>query len=66
MYQCLEIIQKNINNQVNAKKKLKAIDLYSNGCTQQPVNPPNNPVLDNNSTQQHYKIIIEIKFIIEQ
>jgi hypothetical protein len=52
MYQCLEIIQKNLNNQVNAKRKLSAIDLYSNGHTQQPVNLPNNPVLNNNSTQQ--------------
>ena len=43
---------KNINNQVNAKTKLRAIDLYSNGYTQQPVNLPNNPVLNNNSTQQ--------------
>ena len=44
MFQCLEIIQKNINNQVNAKTKLRAIDLYSNGYTQQPVNLPNNSV----------------------
>ena len=43
---------KNINNQVNAKTKLRAIDLYSNAYTQQPVNLPNNPVLNNNSTQQ--------------
>ena len=43
---------KNINNQVNAKTKLRAIDLYSNRYTQQPVNLPNNPVLNNNSTQQ--------------
>ena len=45
-------LYKNINNQVNAKTKLRAIDLYSNGNTQQPVNLPNNPVLNNNSTQQ--------------
>ena len=38
---------KHINNQVNAKIKLLAIDLYSNGYTQQPVNLPNNPVLNN-------------------
>jgi hypothetical protein len=37
---------------VNAKTKLRAIDLYSNGYTQQPVYMPNNPVLNNNSTQQ--------------
>jgi transposase InsO family protein len=43
---------KNINNQVNAKTKLRAIGLYSNGYTQQPLNLPNNPVLNNNSTQQ--------------
>ena len=43
---------KNMNNQVNAKTKLRAIDLYSNGYAQQPVNLPNNPVLNNNSTQQ--------------
>ena len=28
---------KNINNQVNSKTKLRAINLYSNGYTQQPV-----------------------------
>ena len=43
---------KNINNQTGAKQKLRAIDLYSNCYTQQPANLPNNPVLDNNSTQQ--------------
>ena len=37
---------------MNAKTKLRAIDLYSNGYTQQPVNLPKNPVLNNNSTQQ--------------
>ena len=37
---------------MNARTKLRAIDLYSNGYTQQPVNLPNNPVLNNNSTQQ--------------
>jgi hypothetical protein len=37
---------------VNAKTKLRAIDLYSIGYTQQPVNLPNNTVLNNNSTQQ--------------
>ena len=41
-----------MNNQVNAKTKLRIIDLYPNGYTQQPVNLPNNPVLNNNSTQQ--------------
>jgi hypothetical protein len=41
-----------INNQVNAKTKLRAIALYSNGYTQQTVNLPNNQVLNNNSTQQ--------------
>ena len=46
------LYKKDINNQVNAKTKLRAIDLYSNGYTQQPVNLPNNPVLNNNSTQQ--------------
>jgi hypothetical protein len=46
---------KNINNQVNAKTKLRAIDLYSNGYTQQPVTLPNNPVLNNNSTQQELR-----------
>jgi hypothetical protein len=51
---------------VNAKTKLRAIDLCSNVYTQQPVNLPNNPVLDNNSRHSNYKIIIEIKFIIEQ
>ena len=52
MYLFLEIIQKNINNQVNAKIKLRAIDLYSNGYNQEPLNLPNNPVLDSNLTQQ--------------
>ena len=44
--------KKNIHNQVNSKTKLRAIYLYSNGYTQQPVNLPNNQVLNNNSTQQ--------------
>ena len=57
---------KNINNQVNAETKLRAIDLYSNGYTQQPVNLPNNPVLTITQHNKNYKIIIEIKFIIEQ
>ena len=57
---------KNINNQVNAKTKLRAIDLYSNGYTQHPINLRNNPVLNNNSTHNNSKIIIEIKFITEQ
>tara|TARA_R110000824_G_scaffold70899_3_gene181711 strand:+ start:1269 stop:2708 length:1440 start_codon:yes stop_codon:yes gene_type:complete len=43
---------KNINNQVNAKTKLRAIDLYSVGFNQQPAGLPVNPVLNNNSTQQ--------------
>ena len=43
---------KNINNQVNAKTKLRAIDLYSVGFNQQPAALPVNPVLNNNSTQQ--------------
>ena len=51
---------------MNAKTKLRAIDLYSNGYTQQPINLPYNPVLDNNSRHSDYKIIIEIKFIIEK
>lgn len=42
----------NINNQVNAKTKLRAIDLYSVGYNQQPAGLPVNPVLNNNSTQQ--------------
>jgi hypothetical protein len=29
---------------------------YSNGYTQQPVNLPNNPVLNNNSTQQQLQV----------
>jgi hypothetical protein len=33
---------------MNAKTKLRAIDIYSNGFIQQPANLPNNPVLDNN------------------
>ena len=48
------------------KTKLRAIDLYSNGYTQQPVNLPNNPVLNNNSTQQELQDYNRNQIIIEQ
>jgi hypothetical protein len=37
---------------VNAKTKLRAIDLYSNALLNNQLNLPNNPVWNNNLTQQ--------------